>query len=848
MKSNRLFELGETCLALAVILLPIASLRAQTGAPSQPAAPHSAANGATDDTTPGVVVQSTEIEETINPLERPISSIYGTDLTITDIPRAVTSVSGQQMEQQDITSISDLTKTTAGSNYVSRFGIIGSLTIRGDLAEEYTNGQRRLTNQNAFSPSFTGVESADILNGPASVVDGPGSSTGGYVNFNTKTPYSDQFQGEVHFSLGTYVPGNQSYFDPGWGIDFGGPINKQWAYRVSYDGTGGQSYYYRNGINNDREDSYISITYTPNDKVTVNWNGGYLNTDVGEVDGINRPTQQLIDNRTYYTGVADSPYNTPPGQIPGSVFYQPNTTGAGGFEAVLYPTGTKKVYPYESVASTRNLYTAQDFYGQMIATVNVNDSVQLVNRTFGEGIERHDATTYQYLEDVPRDFAIENRTELNWSSKQIFGLPIKNDIVTGLSFRFQDSLSYGEFQNEYFNNYDVTTNPKNRISPFYLNPTAFSNLIPIGDGFYGNPGTTQIGANGSGTGGAYLTDQNTNTTMLYDSAVFFQDRTEYTKQLTSIVGVRLDYIGGTATDPLANEAGNVQAPGTKSGDTLFVLNPTFTASLNYKPANWVTLYVTFDQTQNLDETALYETGGIPLSTSGDGSIPVKALKNKSDLYETGAKFNFLNNTLFAGADAFDQRRTSTDQFGIINNIVVRGIEVQGTYQPDKHLNVTANFSYEEANYLNYTPIQSTEYEGDTYAAGFPVQPGVTGTGVGSPNFLSTLPAGRYRLNGFPNLLFNAYVTYTLDCGLGAGIGPQAESSQADNFEGTIKIPAQYQVNATLYYRRPRYELQVNLNNITDQRNFSVNDGLLEGNDLVQLNEPLNVSATFRYKF
>jgi outer membrane receptor protein involved in Fe transport len=843
-------RLKQTSLALAMILLCMARARAQTalGAPSQAAAPHSPSDSASPGTSETVIVQGSEIEDTINPLDRPISSVYGTDLDITDVPRTVTSVSGQQMEQQNITSISDLTQTTAGSNYVSRFGIVGSITIRGDLAEDYTNGQRRLTNQNAFSPMFAGVDSADVLNGPASVVDGPGSSTGGYVNFNTKAPYFDKFQGEVTFTLGTYVPGNQSYFSPGWGIDFGGPVNKQWAYRFSYDGTAGQSYYYRNGVKNGRQDTYMSVSYVPNDKFNVNWNGGYLNTDVGEVDGINRPTQQLVDNRTYYTGVAESPYDTPPAQIPGSIFYAPNTNGPGGYEAVLYPTGEKKIYPYETTASPQNLYTVQDYYGQMIATLNLDDGLRLINRTFGEGIERHDATTYQYLEDVPRDFVIENRTELNWSLKEMFGLPIKNDIVTGLSFRFQDSLSYGEFQNEYFNNYDLTTNPRNNVSPFYLNPTAYSNLIPIGNGFYGNPGTTQLGANGSGTSGAYLTDQNTNETMLYDSAIFFQDRTEFSKQWASIIGVRLDYIGGTATDPLANEAGNVQAPGTKSGDTLFVLNPTFSASLNYKPADWATLYVTFNQTDTLDENALYETGGIPLSPSGDGSIEIKALKNKSDLYETGAKFNFLHNTLFAGVDAYDQKRTSTDQFGIINNIVVRGIEVQGTYQPDKHLNVTANFSYAEANYRDYAPIQSTEYEGDTYVAGFPVEPGVVGTGVGSPNFLATLPAGRYRLNGFPDLVFNAYVTYTLDCGLGAGIGPQAESSQADNFEGTIKIPAQYQVNATVYYRRPRYEVQVNVNNLTDQRNWSVNDGLLEGNDLLQLNEPINVSATFRYKF
>lgn len=845
-------------LAVAIVLIGAAPVRAQsnpatpanTSSPAAASSPVSTgkSNDAGDEETNRVLVEGEGIGQSILPMERPISSVYGTDLPITDVPRSVTNVSSEQLQQQNITSVADLTQTTPSSNQISRYGIIGAPTVRGDLAEVYTNGQRRLLNESFFAPSFTGVEAVDILKGPASVVDGPGSSNGGYVNFNTKQPYFDHFQGQAYFELGTYVPGNQSYFSPGWGIDFGGPVDKQVAYRFSYSGTGGQSYYYRNGIQNDRQDIYGSITYMPNDRFSVNWNGSFLYTNVGETDGINRPTQQLVDNRTYYTGVSVNPYETTPTQIPGSIFYTPNLEGPGGYQAVLYPTGTKKIYPYEIVASPSNRDNVKDYYGQMIATLKIDDGLDLVNLTYGEGINRYDETTYQYLEYVPRDFVIENRTELTWKLNEIFKLPIKNEMLTGFAFRFQDSLSYGEFQNEYYNNYDLTTNPKNTLSPFYHNPVAFSNLIPVGNGFYANPGTTQIGPNGSGANGAFLTDVNTNETHLFDSAVFLQDRTEFTKQWSTILGVRLDYLGGTASDPLANKAGNVQAPGTKSSDTSFVLNPNVTASLNYKPANWVTFYGTYDLTFGLDETADYETGGIPLDVKGTGAILSKTLKNKSELYEGGAKFSFLDNTLYAGADGFVQKRTSTDQYGNINDIVVRGVEVEAAFQPNKHLNITANFTWSEANYRDYAPLQATGYEGDTYVDGFPVEKGVTGTGVGSPNYIISIPTGRYRLNGFPDLLFNAFASYTLNCGFGVGFGVQAQSSQADNFEGTITIPAQYELDATLFYRRPRYEIQVNFNNITDQRNFIVNDGVLADNDLLLLNKPFNVSAVFRYKF
>jgi outer membrane receptor protein involved in Fe transport len=822
---------------------------AQTTSPS-PSPPASAnpsnVNGQALQT---IVVQGAS-EQTVNPLERPVSSIYGTDLPVTDIPRSVSSVTAAQLQQQNITSIAELSQLTPSSVNLSRWGITGTPTIRGDLAEVYVNGQRKLTNQNAFSPSFTGVESVDILKGPASVVDGPGSQTGGYVNFVTKAPYFDRMHGTVYLDLGTYVPGGQSYFNQGWGIDIGGPlIANQLAYRFSYEGTGGQSYYHRNGVKNDRDDFYGSITYTPSRNLSININAGYLNTDVGELDGINRPTQQLIDSRSYYTGVAISPFATPPARIAGSIYYQPNTTGPGGFGAVLYPTGTTKIYPFNTIVSPLAIENVQDLYAQMIITLNLSDSLTITNRTYGESVDRYDRTAYQYAEYVPHDVVFENRTEISYHwDGQICGVAVANDLLTGFSFRYQDSLSYGEFQNEYFNNYDVTQNPRTFVSPFYQNPQPFSSMVYVGHGFFANPGTSRIGPNGILPSGIYLTNGNSNRTHLFDAGLFLQDRIELAKQWALLIGVRGDYLGASASDPVPYKD-NVQAPGTKNSDSVEVGNPTISASLNYKPTSWLTSYFTFNETYGLDEASVYETGGVPQNPNGSGGITKASMKNKSVLLEGGFKFNLLENKLFIGLDGFYQRRASTDQFGHINNIEVRGMEAEATYQPNKNFSVSANFTWSEANYINYTPIQSTQNLGDTYAAGFPVQPGVVGTGVGSPNFTANaLPAGAYRLNGFPNLIFNGYATYVLNCGLGVSLGIQAESSQRVDFDNKLKIPSQYQLNASIFYRQPCWEVRVNISNLTDQRNWSVTDGILEGNDLLMLNQPLAVSGRITIRF
>jgi hypothetical protein len=373
-------------------------------------------------------------------------------------------------------------------------------------------------------------------------------------------------------------------------------------------------------------------------------------------------------------------------------------------------------------------------------------------------------------------------------------------------------------------------------------------MVYVGHGFFANPGTSRIGPNGILPSGIYLTNGNSNRTHLFDAGLFLQDRIELAKQWALLIGVRGDYLGASASDSVPYKD-NVQAPGTKNGDSVEVGNPTISASLSYKPTGWLTSYFTFNETYGLDEASVDETGGVPQNPNGSGGITKASMKNKSVLLEGGLKFNLLDNKVFIGLDGFYQRRASTDQFGHINNIEVRGMEAEGTYQPNKNFSFSANFNWSEANYINYTPIQSTQNLGDTYAAGFPVQPGVVGTGVGSPNFTANaLPAGAYRLNGFPNLIFNGYATYVLNCGLGVSLGIQAESSQRVDFDNKLKIPSQYQLNASIFYRQPCWEVRVNISNLTDQRNWSVTDGILEGNDLLMLNQPLAVSGRITIRF
>jgi outer membrane receptor protein involved in Fe transport len=97
-------------------------------------------------------------------------------------------------------------------------------------------------------------------------------------------------------------------------------------------------------------------------------------------------------------------------------------------------------------------------------------------------------------------------------------------------------------------------------------------------------------------------------------------------------------------------------------------------------------------------------------------------------------------------------------------------------------------------------------------------------------------------------MFNAYMTYQFDNGFGASVGPQVTGEQWQNQEGTLRIPTQFVINAFLFYRQPKWEVQVNFFNITDERNWTSIDPSFAGNDVIYPEKPFSVGGQIKYKF
>ena len=799
-----------------------------------------------------IIVTGVAPDESILPTIRPISSTYGTDMNIVDTPRDVSTITKEQVSFRQITSVDDLGQFASGTYTASIFGAEGLPQIRGLPAEIYQNGEREHYYLNGFPPSFNGAESIDVVKGPGTAVYGPAAQgLGGYINLVTKQPFFDGQHTEITTIFGDYYGGGDSYNRTQWQIDNSGPLIKdKLAYRFSYLGREAGSYY-RN-VTDNVQDIFAALTYLPTSNLKFDLTGQYYESKFNENAGFDRVTQALIDNHTYISGPIIPSYAPFVGVV------DPGPDGSYSDQKVKLHNDQVDVAPGDSAAGSR-------FIGQLISTLNL-EGLTIKNSTFGDTVETRKFSAYGFDEYAPSNIAIENRTEFQFTLNTPIisphdvpalkskegkdakdkdadtthddGLVFKNNFDTGFSFRYEHTRAYAAFINEPFTVYDVSgQNPH----PTFPDAVIFGpeRTIPGMPGYY-NSDLFNVGT---------VTDY-------YQGGIFLQDNVEFTKQLSAIIGVRIDFIsvqsGAPAQGPLVDPTQDLGSPGdiytsipATERDRNLLANGSYFGSLIYKPVKQGSLYFTYDRVDGTD--SINDQGGIPYVREADGSTRVASgsLRQVSALLEGGAKVSLLHDTMFLGVAGYHQSRYQTDQRGNVSQISAHGVDVDFTYQPNKNFNVTSNFTWQAANYRAGAPFSQTGNYLDSYAAGVNVD-GNVGTGVGSPNY-TTYAKGDYRLPDTPNILYNAYFIAQTDWGLGIGIGPQVTGDVNVNLQGTLVIPAQVTWNGFLFYRQKNYEVRLSFFNILDARNWTP-PATFANNDLIFPDEPFHMNATFKVRF
>ena len=797
-------------------------------------------------------VSEVPVSQQILPTVRPVGSVMGDAESVLDLARSVTTVNAAWMQDREVTNAMDFGQFSPGVYSPARYGVPATPQIRGDNAQIYINGQQTLYTAESIFPSFNGVEAMDIVKGPGSAVFGPQSQgPGGYANLVTKQPFFDGFHAEVDATMGGWTSGH-SYSNPEFTVDVGGPLSKTLAYRLSYLSRYGDGYYQNDP--NQTQDLFAALVLRPNSNVNFSWFGQWYSNYFEDVTGANRVTQAFIWHGTYITGAVDAYPDTPPfgdGAVDGSY-------------GVLDPTtaGTTKLAPYKVLTVPGDSARTGRGQTQLISTFYLPGNSRIVNLTYFETANDRELNQWGYSEYMPTDQSFQDRAEYHAT----FDLPnVRNSLIAGADYRYTRIVAYQDYGIEPFFYYDLSQ----PSSTFHF-PAYGADQKTMGGG-YAVPGAPGYSA--------YLpADSSNQDSHIYDAAIFAQDEITLWKHVSLLAGFRVDNLKADDGNPpllqvMDPTTGNIYNPGlpVASGSLYHaaatVNDPAEFVSLIYKPTETRSFYLTYNHVNAIEGSANF--GGVNVSELASANFPygepsdyqnqiLQSLKTRSTLYEAGYKESFLQNTMFFDMALYQQDKVEPEVKGAPPFLVKStGIELDMVYQPTKALTFNGNFTYQNVTDYGTAFFQQTNNYLDGYPAGFPVDNQV-GTGDGSPNF-SAVPennysgfyspyGGRMKAPGVPEVLANFFVQYQFPAGYGFGVGPQIQGAEYANDQDTLHIPGEYELDGYLFYRKPKWDVQVNIKNITNQRLLDPVDVTFAGNDVIYVRPPITASITFRFRY
>ncbi|WP_346992734.1 TonB-dependent receptor [Alteromonas gracilis] len=739
--------------------------------------------------------------DTLYPGDNTLKGLFGAGLSAAETPRSVTSLSAEAIEALNIDDLHDIVKAAPNAYASSGFGTPSLPSIRGQLGELFQDGVRRQAGNNGFGLplSFNSVEQIDVVKGPSSVLFGSTQRNGGFVNLQTKVAPTSQSQGKVTLRAGRWDQYSAQ-------VDYGTAIEEgKSGVRISAEYLDHGSFY--DFADRDSTNLFIAYRYTPSEALTWDVSAEYYDTDYPDNAGINRPTQNLIDNGIYITGQG----------------VQPNGSTIPGAGAIISPTG-------EVVIPRNRVFTNPDDINGAETSVlrsNINyqyaENISIRNMSYYQYLEREEIAQNSFVEIIDGADTFENRTEIDykWSDNQL--------TTVGVALRYNDVLGYSQFTTEADNPIDLTGPISNRVIP--LTDAQKARLVELRPGVFVSPGA-QYDLDGDGAGDFNLSDTTDSTT--WQTGVALQQRSTWTDNFSTIVGVRVDYYDVEARDPLAPQG--VEAASDTYSDTL----TSYQLSAVYKLTNAVNVYAAFSEN---DATSNSMGGGTVLG--GNNEINPLNFATENTLYEVGVKYA-PNNAWYAEASLFDQTRSLRNRDGSNSGVKTQGLELQMFYQADDHW-VNAAYSYLDARFDDSAAFQGTAQVADAFDNSRPDI--IEGTGVGSPSFAAFAPSDS-RVQGIPPQIFSVNAGWKVTDDVSLGASALYTKSFPLDFLQTVHIRDQYTIDLNAdYFVNDDLRLRLDIINVTDQDNWQpLFEGGFFGATLVMPNMPRHAQVTMQYAF
>jgi outer membrane receptor protein involved in Fe transport len=798
---------------------------------------------------------------------RPVTGVYGFATPYQDVPRSLAQITPAQFTNDTILSVNDFARySPATSLLTGAASNSGTPYFRGAQGDLYQNGVRLLTRGTNNRPfTLNPYEQADLVAGPASVVFGPSARTAGYVNYITKQPYFDRARGSLTLNLGRWYQGDAGTKPQDSAqVDIGAPlVAGKLAYRFSYEASTYKSYY--QNTDNRFNNVFGALGWRPNrtTALDVNFEYGHYNWTVNNFQ--NRVTNSLIRNGTYLSGPATpiiqvgSAYYSPvldaSGAPTGSWLQRSRVVGASGLTS--FTAGATVGNPTSNSTAGAGTIVGYVLDPSLVRATNVERTAALNARGYPSLTDAFNIQTRLRKEISPTltlannltygryntdtssnggfyNYILANSIEDRFEAQtkffyRLFGLNVEHDANTGVAYRWEPSTNFKDTQAAGYgptgDQYDLTGAAGGWTRNAYFGATVypysglasdpvltrfgylkgFWQYLPVPQSSIG--GATTPGGSATGTAVGTLGTANYDTLEQWAS-IFSQHSIKLGSHVIWDVGARASLVWASISNPLPSP----NVPGNNLlGGSVRVSEPSVSSSLSYKPAPWITTYVTYNRVTAVNGN----TSGAAAWSTNLAGVPNQFdpfnFKSVSELREAGAKAELIPDKLQATVAVFRQTRALTlalpaGAAATANPIQAVGLFTGGElglrYQPTRRLSVGVNYSYLEAT-----------NQDSTYSAPAPL------VADNATNILGATTSVRgvdYRAVNLPHNTANAYVTYEFSSGLGLKLDYSVHGSYNVTTDGAVTVPGEYTLNVGAYYNQPRYRVALDVGNVTNQ--------------------------------
>jgi iron complex outermembrane receptor protein len=720
--------------------------------------------------------------------DRETDSVYGTTRSMADTPRSVTLIESPLIDLFGLRTVNDFVAITPGSYTGNYFGVPGALDLRGERADNFFRGFRRVENRGNFPTSIAAAQFVEIIKGPPPLIYG-GGKVGGVLNFVPKSAQSKDAAliGEptraASLTYGTDAKLLGSF-------EMGLPFGEEKSSGVYIFAQAESSDHYYDNIYNDNKVIQVAFDSVVSDTVKLEYGFMAQKADLNQSLGWNRVTQELIDSEgaSYLAGTPGlnldlngdgqlSPSEVEPFDLEQFAFANPFPYFAlSAAQRAAFALDPATVHTtsisHRTVQTERSDFSQSDVYTGYFDVVYTSDSDlgwSIKNQTFYDTMDHTKFSSYGFTADYDA-YVMENKTTLNMAFSPGDGVSLGT--VFGLAYRMSDGVEQESRGRGYqvLDRRDISAGatPNDRFEGAYT-------------------GTGNVPYN-------WVQDGD-----FSDTGLFAVVDASLGERISLILGARLDgYDAATyGTDAVTGVYASAEDDDSASS---------YNASMNFEVTSALNLYATYATSEYLE---LGQGGMVSMETiAGDTWL------QDSELAEIGVKGYLADRKLYFSLTGYEQEKTAFNTLsGGFDSYESEGIELEARYAATERLSFTAAATSQETTlqntpfFLGIPPSALGLNPAQTYGGRF------VGVGalIGVPSFVqSPIPEEVFSLNG----------VFTSDYGWGFSLGATHASSMYTGYLQTVTLPSYTVARAAVFYESPKFSLRLNANNLFDEKYYS----------------------------